>query len=40
LALTVFEKTLDGVPIPGLKGLIAGILELAKTEEVSMLDSD
>jgi hypothetical protein len=38
LALTVFEKTLDGVPIPGLKGLIGGILELAKTEEVSMGD--
>ena len=38
LALTVFEKTLDGVPIPGLKGSIGGILELVKTEEVSMRD--
>ena len=36
LSLTVFEKTLDGVPIPGLKGLIGGILQLAKTEEVSV----
>ena len=36
LALTVFEKTLDGVPIPGLKGAIGGILELAKTAEVSV----
>jgi len=34
LALIVFEKTLDGVPIPGLKGAIGGILELAKTTEV------
>ena len=38
LALTVFEKTLDGVPIPGLKGSIGGILELVKTEEVSVRD--
>jgi hypothetical protein len=29
LALTVLEKTLDGVPIPGLKGTIGGFLELA-----------
>jgi len=36
LALIVFEKTLDGVPIPGLKGAIGGILELAKTTEVSI----
>jgi len=35
LALTVFEKTLNGVPIPGLKGTVGGILVLAKTEEVS-----
>jgi hypothetical protein len=35
LALTVFEKTLNGVPIPGLKGAIGGFLELAKTAEVS-----
>jgi hypothetical protein len=35
LALTVLEKTLNGVPIPGLKGAIGGFLELAKTEEVS-----
>jgi hypothetical protein len=28
LALTVLEKTLDGVPIPGLKGAIGGFLEL------------
>jgi hypothetical protein len=34
LALTVFEKTLDGVPIPGLKGSIGGFLELAKIAEV------
>jgi hypothetical protein len=34
LALTVFEKTLDSAPIPGLKGTVGGILELAKTEEV------
>jgi hypothetical protein len=34
LALTVFEKTLDGVPIPGLKGSIGGFLELAKVAEV------
>jgi hypothetical protein len=34
LALTVFEKTLDGVPIPGLKGSIGGFLELAKAAEV------
>jgi hypothetical protein len=36
LALTVFEKTLDGVPIPGLKGAVGGILVLAKSEEVSL----
>ena len=35
LALTVLEKTLDGVPIPGLKGTISGFLELAQTAEVS-----
>jgi hypothetical protein len=35
LALTVLEKTLDGVPIPGLKGAIGGFLELAKTTQVS-----
>jgi hypothetical protein len=35
LALTVLEKTLDGVPILGLKGAIGGFLELAKTAEVS-----
>ena len=34
LALTVFEKTLDGVPIPGLKGSIGGFLELANVAEV------
>ena len=34
LALTVFEKTLDGVPIPGLKGSIGGFLQLAKVAEV------
>jgi hypothetical protein len=34
LALTVFEKTLDGVPIPGLKGSIGGFLELTKVAEV------
>jgi hypothetical protein len=37
LALNVFEKTLDGVPIPGLKGSVGGILVLAKAEEVSTL---
>ena len=37
LALTVLEKTLDGVPIPGLKGAIGGFLELANTAEVSGL---
>ena len=37
LALTVLEKTLDGVPIPGLKGAIGGFLELANTAEVSEL---
>jgi hypothetical protein len=36
LALTVFEKTLDGVPIPGLKGAVGGILVLSKSEEVSL----
>jgi len=36
LALIVFEKTLDGVPIPGIKGSVGGILELAKNEEVSI----
>jgi hypothetical protein len=35
LALVVFQKTLNGVPIPGLKGAIGGNLELAKTMEVS-----
>ena len=35
LALTVFEKTLSGIPIPGLKGALGGFLELAKAEEVS-----
>jgi hypothetical protein len=35
LALTILEKTLDGVPIPGLKGAIGGFLELANTAEVS-----
>jgi hypothetical protein len=34
--LIVFEKTLDGVPIPGIKGSVGGILELAKNEEVSI----
>jgi hypothetical protein len=34
LALTIFEKTLDGVPIPGLKGSIVGFLELSKIVEV------
>ena len=34
LTLTVFEKTLGGVPIPGLKGSVGGLLELAKTAEV------
>ena len=34
LALTVFEKTLDGVPIPGLKGSIGGFLEIANIAEV------
>jgi hypothetical protein len=29
MALTVFEKTLAGVPIPGLKGAVGGIFELA-----------
>jgi hypothetical protein len=37
LALTVFEKTLDGVPNPGLKGAVGGFLELAKKEEVSVV---
>jgi hypothetical protein len=32
----VFEKTLDGVPIPGLKGAVGGILLLAKSKEVSL----
>jgi hypothetical protein len=40
LALTVLEKTLDGVPIPGLKGAIGGFLELAKTTEVSARTTD
>jgi hypothetical protein len=35
LALTVLEKTLDGVHIPGLKGAVGGILVLAKSKEVS-----
>jgi hypothetical protein len=35
LALIVLEKTLDGVPIPGLKGAIGGFLELAETAEAS-----
>jgi hypothetical protein len=35
MALTVLEKTLDGVPVPGLKGAIGGFLELAKATEVS-----
>jgi hypothetical protein len=35
LALTVLKKTLDGVPIPGLKGAIGGFLELAETAEAS-----
>lgn len=34
LTLTTFEKILDGVPIPGLKGAIGGFLELVKNEEV------
>jgi len=36
LALTVLEKTLDGVPIPGLKGAVGGILVLSKSEEVAI----
>src|ERR1700691_664134 len=40
LALTALEKTLDGVPIPGLKGAIGGFLELAKTAEVSARTTD
>jgi hypothetical protein len=36
LALTVFEKTLNGVPIPGLKGAVGGILILGNAEEVRM----
>jgi hypothetical protein len=35
MALTVLEKTLNGVPVPGLKGAIGGFLELAKATEVS-----
>jgi len=33
--LTILEKTLAGVLIPGLKGAIGSFLELAKTAEVS-----
>ncbi|KIM77067.1 hypothetical protein PILCRDRAFT_12252 [Piloderma croceum F 1598] len=40
LALTVLEKTLDGVPIPGLKGAIGGFLEIAKTVEASIQNSE
>ncbi|KIM75857.1 hypothetical protein PILCRDRAFT_662422 [Piloderma croceum F 1598] len=40
LALTVLEKTLDGVPIPGLKGAIGGFLELANTAEASIKNSE
>lgn len=36
LTLTVLEKTLDGVPIPGLKGAVGGFLELAKIQEVRL----
>ncbi|KIM87812.1 hypothetical protein PILCRDRAFT_262044 [Piloderma croceum F 1598] len=39
LALTVLEKTLDGVPIPGLKGAIGGFLELAKTAEAASIQN-
>ena len=35
LALTVLDKTLGAVPIPGLKGAVGGILVLSKAEEVS-----
>ena len=37
LALTIFEMTLDGIPIPGLKHKVGGILMLAKMEEVSKI---
>ena len=35
LAPTVLEKILNGVPIPGLQGVIAGFLKVAKTVDVS-----
>lgn len=34
LALTLAEKALDGLPIPGAKGAIGGVLKLIENAEV------
>jgi hypothetical protein len=39
LSLTVFQQTLNGVPIPGLQGAIGGFLALATTAEVCECES-
>lgn len=35
LALQLAEKGVDGLPIPGVKGCIGGILKIIEQEEVS-----
>ena len=37
LALTLAEKALDGLPIPGAKGTIGGVLRLIEQAEVRRL---
>jgi len=32
--LVLLEKALDGIPIPGVKGAVGGILEIVKILEV------
>ena len=37
LALELFEKTLNSVPAPGLRGVIGGVLKIIERHDVSML---
>jgi hypothetical protein len=37
LTLTVLAKTLDGIPVHGLKGVIGGFLKFTKTAEWDQL---
>ena len=37
LALELFEKTLNSVPAPGLRGVISGVLKIIERHDVSML---